>query len=75
MSEKKFECEVSAYADAADACPKAFVHRSKNGWVAGGAGANQPPHPFHVWIENTSWTFQKALAFIRFDDYNYIVIL
>lgn len=48
MSEKKFECEVSAYADAADVCPKAFVHRSKNGWVAGGAGANQPPHPFHV---------------------------
>ena len=35
----------------------------------------ESPHPFHVWIENTSWTFQKALAFIRFDDYNYTVIL
>ena len=35
----------------------------------------EAPHPFHVWIENTSWTFQEAIAYIRFDDYNYTVIL
>ena len=35
----------------------------------------EAPHPFHVWIENTSWTFQEAIAYIRFDDYNDTVIL
>lgn len=36
---------------------------------------NGVPNTFHVWIENTSWTFQEAIAYIRFDDYNYTVIL